>query len=79
MEMMKTCSDLNSLCCDCTHAIKECWGAHRHPGEVEDQVDGIQDQGAGLLSEAALCPHHKGGQTKEHIQERPANTQLSQS
>lgn len=47
---------------------------YRHPGEVEDEVDGIQDEGACLLSKAALCPHHEGCQAKEYVEERPVDT-----
>ena len=45
---------------------------HRHPREVEDEVDCIQDEGPSLLSKATLCPHHEGSQAEEHVQERPA-------
>lgn len=45
---------------------------HRHPGQVQSQVDSVEDQRASLLLEAALCPHHKRSQAQEHIEERPA-------
>ncbi len=54
-----------------TREFKE---VHRHPGEVEDEVDGIQDEGPSLLSKATLCPDHEGSQAEEHVQERPVPT-----